>query len=197
MKTMKKVMLTIVMIMISTLVLANEKPTVKVKSVEAKTIAVVAYGYGAAKTDITLRDSNGKVFYTESVSNEENFAKRLDVSGLPQGEYSLEVENDNSLTTIPVTIEMNNAEVVKADEVTIIKPNLSVVGDKLNVAFNNKETQSVWVSIYDNASNRLAYEKVTSNSLKRFDLSHLEKGEYTVHMSTEGKRFIQSVSLKK
>lgn len=194
---MKKVMLTVVMIMISTLVMANEKPTVKVKSVEAKTIAVVAYGYGAAKTDITLRSGNGKVFYTESVTNGENYAKRLDMSELPKGEYTLEVENNDSFTAIPVTIEFNSAVVATADEVTIVKPRLSVVGDKLNVAFSDQATKSVWVSIYDNASNRLAYEKVTSDSMKRFDLSHLDKGEYTVHMSTEGKRFIQSVSLEK
>ncbi|NVJ46523.1 MAG: hypothetical protein HWE07_05325, partial [Cytophagia bacterium] len=81
-------MLTIVMVMISTLAIANDKPTVKVKSVEAKTIAVVAYGYGAAKTDITLKSGNGRVFYKETVVDGSNYAKRLDMSEMPAGEYT-------------------------------------------------------------------------------------------------------------
>lgn len=197
MKTMKKVMLTIVMVMISTLAIANDKPTVKVKNAEAKTIAVVAYGYGVAKTDITLKSGNGRVFYKETVLNGENFAKRLDLSQMPNGEYTVEVENNNSFTAIPVILENASAVVRSSDEVTIVKPTLSVVGDKLNVAIDEANTQEVWVSIFDNDSNRLAFEKVSAENMKRFDLSKLDRGQYTVYMFTEGKNFVQSLSLKK
>lgn len=197
MKTMKKVMLTIVMVMISTLAIANDKPTVKVKSVEAKTVAVVAYGYGEAKTDITLRSGNGRVFYRETFKTGENFAKRLDMSEMPKGEYTIEIENNESFTAIPVSVEFASAVVKAEDEVTIIKPRLSVIGDKLNVAFADEFTKEVWVSIFDINSNRLAYEKVSAENMKRFDLSRLGKGEYTVHMFTEGKKFVQSLSLDK
>lgn len=197
MRNMKKVMLTIVMVMISTLAIANDKPTVKVKSVEAKTIAVVAYGYGAVKTDITLKSGNGRVFYKETVSDGINYAKRLDMSEMPNGEYTLEVENNNTFTAIPVIVENASTVIKNADEVTIVKPTISVVGDKLNVAFADQVTKEVWVSIFDNDSNRLAFEKVSADHLKRFDLSKLDNGQYTVRMSTEGKNFIQSLSLKK
>lgn len=197
MKTMNKVMLTIVMVIISTIAIANERPTVKVKSVEAKTIAVLATGYGEVKTDITLKSGNGRVFYRETVKGGENYAKRLDMSEMPNGEYTLEIENKNSFTAIPVKLELNTAVVNSKDEVTIVKPTLNVVGDKLNVAFADQNTEEVWVSIFDNNSNRLAYEKVSTENRKRFDLSRLEKGDYTVLMFTKGKKFIQSVSLEK
>lgn len=197
MKTMKKVMLTIMMVMISTLAIANVKPTVKVKSVEAKTVAVVAYGYGEAKTDITLRSGNGHVFYRETLKAGENFAKRLDMSEMPKGEYTIEVENSDSFTAIPVIVDSASAVVKTEDEVTIVKPRLSVIGDKLNVAFADPFTKEVWVSIYDTNSNRLVYEKVSAENMKRFDLSKLAKGQYTVLMSTEGKKFVQSLSLDK
>lgn len=197
MKTMKKVMLTIVIVMISTFAIANVKPTVKVKSVEAKTVAVVAYGYGEAKTDITLRSGNGQVYYRETIKAGDNFAKRLDMSEMPKGEYTIEVENSDSFTAIPVMVDLTSAIVKNEDEVTIVKPRLSVIGDKLNVAFADAFTQEVWVSIYDTNANRLVYEKVSAENMKRFDLSKLAKGQYTVHMSTEGKKFVQSLSLDK
>ena len=100
-------------------------------------------------------------------------------------------------TAIPVKLEQNTAVINSKDEVTIVKPTLNVVGDKLNVAFADQNTEEVWVSIFDNNSNRLAYEKVSTENRKRFDLSRLEKGDYTVLMFTKGKKFIQSVSLEK
>jgi hypothetical protein len=149
------------------------------------------------KTDITLKSGNGRVFYRETVKGGENYAKRLDMSEMPNGEYTLEIENKNSFTAIPVKLELNTAVVNSKDEVTIVKPTLNVVGDKLNVAFADQNTEEVWVSIFDNNSNRLAYEKISTENRKRFDLSRLEKGDYTVLMFTKGKKFIQSVSLEK
>jgi len=190
-------MLTIVMVMISTLAIANDKPTVKVKNAEAKTIAVVAYGYGVAKTDITLKSGNGRVFYKETMSNGENFAKRLDLSQMPNGEYTLEVENNDTFTAVPVIVENTSAVVKANDEVTIVKPTLRVVGDRLDIAIAGNYAKDVWVSIFDNDSNRLVFEKVSTEKMKRFDLSKLNRGRYTVYMSTEGKNFVQSVSLDK
>lgn len=198
MKTMKKVMLTIMMVMISTLVIANDnKPTVKVENVEAKTIGVIAYGLGEVKTDIQLINSNGKVFYKETVKSGENFAKKLELAAIPAGEYTLEVDNSESFTAIPVVMNTDSAIAKVADQVTIVKPKLALSGDKLNVFFTDNVTNEIWVSIYDASSNRLAYEKLSADKLKRFDLSKLEKGEYIIHMFAGGKKFVQSLSLNK
>lgn len=197
MKTMKKVMLTIMMVMISTLVIANERPTVKVKSVEAKTVAVVAYGLGEVQTAIQLKNGNGEVLYTATVKPGESFAKKLKLAAVPSGDYTIEVENSESFTAIPVTLSAGSVDVKTADQITIMKPRLSVVGDKLNVMISDEFTKEVWVSIFDNKANRLAYERVSLDNLKRFDLSNLKEGEYTVRMSAEGKSFIQSLSLEK
>lgn len=198
MKTMKKVMLTIMTVMISTLVIANEnRPTVKVENVTAKSIAVIAYDFGGEKTGIQLRSANGQVFYTETINSGENFGKKLELSAVPNGEYTLEVENANSYTAIPVIINNDSAVAKLADKVTIVKPKLSIVGDKMNVIIADQQTDEVWISIYDVNANRLALEKVSSSDTKRFDLSKLAAGNYTVHMSTRGKKFVQSLSLDK
>ena len=190
-------MLTVIMVMVSTLAIANDKPTVKVESVEAKTVAVIAYGLGGVATDIQLKTGNGKVLYRESVKSGENFAKKLELAAIPAGEYTLEVENANNFTAIPVVLTSSTAVVKIADKVTIVKPQLSLVGNKMNVVIAEELNQEVWVSIFDNDANRLAFEKVTPDNLKRFDLSRLKAGQYTIQLSTGGKNFVQSVSLDK
>lgn len=198
MKTMKKVMLTIMMVMISTLVIANDnEPTVKVENVRAKSIAVIAYDLGGVKTDIQLRSATGKVLYTETVKSGQNFGKKLELSAIPNGEYTLEVENAESYTAIPVVLNTDSARAKVADKVTIVKPQVNVIGDKMNVFVDEKQNEEVWVSIYDVDANRLVFKKITNDKGVRFDLSKLDAGNYTVHMSTRGKKFVQSLSLDK
>lgn len=198
MKTMKKLMLTIMMVMISTLVIANDnEPTVKVENVKAKSLAVIAYDLGGVKTDIQLRSATGKVYYTETVKSGQNFGKRLELSSVPNGEYTLEVENAESYTAIPVVLNTDSAQAKIADKVTIVKPQVSVIGDKMNVFVDEKQSEEVWVSIYDVNANRLAIRKISNDKGVRFDLSKLDAGNYTVHMSTRGKKFVQSLSLDK
>ena len=85
MKTMRN-LLTIMMVMVSTFVFANDNPTVKVKSVNAKSISVNISGLGAIKTQVQLKSEKGSILYKAS-SNAENFARRLDA--LPVGNYSI------------------------------------------------------------------------------------------------------------
>ncbi len=198
MKTMKKAMLTIMMVMVSTLGIANDnKPTVKVENVGAKTVGVIAYGLGEVTTDIKLINGNGKVFYKETVKSGENFAKKLELASIPAGEYTLEVDNNESFTAIPVVLNSDSAIVKTADQVTIVKPLLSLKGNKLDVIIADNYTNEVWVSIFDAKSNRLAYERVSTKNLKRFDLSKLAQGEYTIQMLAGNKKFVQSLSLDK
>ncbi|MEC7753120.1 MAG: hypothetical protein VYB44_03760 [Bacteroidota bacterium] len=197
MKTIRKAMLTLAIVATSTFVMANDKPKVKVENVGAKTVAVVAFGLGNANTGIQLRNKQGKALYKESVKSGEHFAKRLELAAIANGEYILEIESADSFTAIPVVLTSDSALVKTADQVTIVKPKLAMNGDKLDVIIADEFTDEIWVSIFDVDSNRLAFERISSENLKRFDLSRLKKGSYTIQMTTRGKRFIQSVSLDK
>lgn len=195
MKTMRN-LLTIMMVMVSTFVFANDNLTVKVERVNAKSIAVSISGMEAIKTQVQLKSENGSILYKASANNE-NFAQRLDLNALPTGSYSLEVENSQSFTTTPVVIATDSAFVNVADQVTIIKPVILMNGRSLDVVLPSEEAAAVLVTIFDKDMNKLATEPIKGESLKRFDLSKLGSGSYTVKMETKGKSFIQSVSLNK
>ena len=195
MKTMRN-LLTIMMVMVSTFVFANDNLTVKVERVNAKSIAVSISGMEAIKTQVQLKSENGSILYKASANNE-NFAQRLDLNALPTGSYSLEVENSQSFTTTPFVIATDSAFVNVADQVTIIKPVILMNGRSLDVVLPSEEAAAVLVTIFDKDMNKLATEPIKGESLKRFDLSKLGSGSYTVKMETKGKSFIQSVSLNK
>jgi len=195
MKTMRN-LLTIMMVMVSTFVFANDNLTVKVERVNAKSIAVSISGLDAIKTQVQLKGENGSILYKAS-SNNENFARRLDLNALPAGNYALEVENTHGFTTTPVVIAEDSAFVNVVDQVTIIKPVVLMNGKSLDVILPTEDAAAVLVTIFDRDMNKLAIEPINGESLTRFDLSKLGAGSYTVKMETKGKSFIQSVSLNK
>lgn len=196
MKTMKKVLLTAMMVMVSTFAIANDnEPSVKVEKAGVKSVVVFAQGLGGYKTQVQLKDKKGSMIYGAYTQKEQKFVKKFDLSSLKAGQYTLEVENESILTTTPVVLNTDSVWIVSADQVTIIKPVIRKNGEKLDVIIpdNNRD---VLITIYDSNFRKLASESVNGEPVKRFDLSQLVQGAYTVKIRTRGRNFVQSVSIK-
>lgn len=196
MKTMKKVLLTAMMVMVSAFALANNNdPKVSVERVGKKSIYVVASKLGESETRVQLTSSKGSILYN-TFNNDNSFSKRFDLNALPAGNYALEVENDRSFTSIPVIIGTDSAFVKVEDQVTVIKPVVFLNGQKLDVIIPSERGAEVFVTIFDSNNNRIALESINGENLKRFDLSKLEAGNYTIKTRSNGRNFVQSISLK-
>lgn len=194
---MRKVLLTAVMVMASTLVIANDtKPSVKVEKVGTKSVVVYTQGLGEATTHIQLKDENGSILYSAQSEKGQKFAKRFDLNALEAGNYTIEVENEMSFTATPLSINTDSAWVKGADQVTIIKPVIRQNGEKLDIILPTENDDKVSVTIFDSNFRKLTSESFNGEALKRFDLSKLKQGSYTVKMRTNGRNFVQSVSIK-
>ena len=190
-------LLTAAMVVASTFALANDdKPSVKVERSGAKAFAVIACGNANAETQIKLRSENGSTLYSASAQIGESYGKRLDLNNLPAGSYSLEVENRESFISTPILINQDSAYVVAEDQVTIMKPVISQTGEMLDIILPNEADAAALITIYDAENRKLASESLTTEGLKRFNLTKLEKGAYTLKVETKGKYFMQSVSIK-
>lgn len=197
MKTMRKVLLTAVMVMASTFVIANDtKPSVKVEKVGMKSVVVSTKGLGEATAHIQLKDENGSVLYSAQSEEGQKFAKRFDLAALEAGNYTIEVENELSFTATPLSINADSAWINADDQITIIKPVIRQNGEKLDIILPTENSDEVSITIFDSNFRKLTSESFNGEALKRFDLSKLKQGSYTVKMRTSGRNFVQSVSIK-
>lgn len=197
MKSIKKVLLTAVMVMASTFAIANgNKPTVRIEKAGLKSVVVFVKGLGESEAQVKLKDQNGSTLYITQTQEGLEFAKRFDLRSLEAGNYTVEVENESSFTTTPVSINADSAWITAADQVTIMKPVLRQTGEKLDIILPTDGSDDVLITIYDSELRKLATESIDGESLKRFDLSKLAQGAYTVKMTTKGRNFVQSVSIK-
>lgn len=194
---MRKVLLTAVMVMASTFVIANDtKPSVKVEKVGMKSVVVSTKGLGEATAHIQLKDENGSVLYSAQSEKGQKFAKRFDLAALEAGNYTIEVENELSFTATPLSINADSAWINGDDQITIIKPVIRQNGEKLDIILPTENNNEVSITIFDSNFRKLTSESFNGEALKRFDLSKLKQGSYTVKMRTSGRNFVQSVSIK-
>jgi len=197
MRNLNKFMLTAAMVVASTLALANNgEPYVKVERSGAKAFAVIIGGHESDQTQIKLKLENGSILYGASVKNGQDFGKRLDMNNLVAGNYSLEIENKESFISTPIVITNDSAFVNSADQVKIMKPVICQNGEKVDIIMPNESEAIAFVTIFDNKNRKLKTERVTSAKTTRFDLTALEAGVYTLKVETNGKLFMQSVSIK-
>ncbi|MFY0593518.1 hypothetical protein [Roseivirga sp.] len=194
---MKKVLLTAMMVVVSTFAIANDnKPSVRVEKVGSKSLVVFVSESVSGNTQIKLKDQNGLTLYNTQAKEGLEFAKRFDLKSLEAGDYTIEIENDMSFTATPVSINIDSAWIKAQDQVTILKPVLRQSGEKLDIILPSDDCGDVIVTIFDGNFKKLASENFNGEALKRFDLSRLSQGSYTVKMTTKGRNFVQSVSVK-
>jgi len=194
---MKKVLLTAIMVMVSTFAIANDnKPSVRIEKAGLKSLVVFVKGLGESETQIKLKDQNGLTLYNTQTQEGLEFAKKFDLRSLEAGNYTVEVENELSFTATPILINSDSAWINSEDQVTILKPVLRQTGGKLDIILPSDDCDDVIVTIYDSNFKKLASENFDGAALKRFDLSQLAQGAYTVKMKTKGRNFVQSVSVK-
>ena len=197
MKTLRKSLLIAMMVMATALSFANgNKPNVKVEKVGAKVIALNASGLGTSKTQVQLKDENGLILH-QLVLNNNEVNKNFNLSSLPAGNYSLEVENETSFTATPITVADEQARVIADDQVMIIKPVVRQNGDLLDIILPSEDSATVSVTIFDGNLQPVYRDTVEGTTeLKRYDLSKLGRGGYRIKMKAQGKEFIQFVALK-
>ncbi|WP_147677725.1 hypothetical protein [Algibacter pacificus] len=150
---------------------------------------------------LSLKDENGIILYKEFIQKSGNYTKGFDLTELPNGTYSFEVDKDVEISTIPFTVIEGAVTFNKEDEKTIYKPVTRVVGDLLYVTKLSLDKAPLKIDIYyDSISDGSFYEPVHSETIENtkviervYKLTNLEHGNFEVVYQTEGRTFTKSI----
>lgn len=199
MRTIKNKLVVMMMVIVSTAGFSQERKTnVSVEAIGTKTVVFHTNMQGSTGTKVQLRDVRGKVLHSEMLLNKERVTKKFDLNALPDGKYFLEVENEAQFVTIPMEITENGTEVIRNDEVVINKPVLRQNGELIDIILPEEDTAGLKVVIFDNKSHMIYKESLEgSQTLRRYNLSQLEKGDYLFRISQGGRKFKTLVSVNK
>ena len=141
-------------------------------------------GLAAEVEHFTITDYAGEDVFSDKVAKYENGVK-YDLSNLPAGRYTIKVEGENFVETHTTLI--TREQVIFEHVESHFRPTVKEVDDKIMVEAMFSTVENIQVNIYD-AEGELVFEFSDQKSgkfLKTFNLAQLEKGNYTVFVSTD------------
>ncbi|WP_194768285.1 hypothetical protein [Tamlana sp. I1] len=142
---------------------------------------------------LTLKDKYGAILYEETIKESGKYSKQFELSFLPNGIYTFEVDKDLEINLIPFKITNGIAFFEKSKETTVYKPIARVEGDLVYVSKLSIDHESLDIEIYHTDFNReekLIHTESISDSKKIervYKLEGLNKGNYRIVLSSAGK----------
>lgn len=206
MKNLKKTMLVLLAVVMTnaSVVLADNSKDgdakesdakVSVKQIDAKSKkAVIRITNLTSEGNAILRikDTKGYVLHKEVIRQNDAYAKRYDLSSLPNGEYLVELKTKQG--TIQEKLSLKAGET----KAMYFKPAIQVEPGMVKVAFMNRIEAPVSLKLYNDRGNVLYEESVASQETysKGLNVSKLDAGQYSLAILGDNYVYSRSIEVK-
>jgi len=140
---------------------------------------------------ISIKDTNGLVLYTELVEITGIYKKGFDLNQLPDGDYFFEVEKDLEINTLPFTVTANEVSINKENEETLFKPFTRQEKDLVYVTKFSPNNETIQVSVYANHEDdfQLVHSEKIEDAQIMERIYKLEKGNYKIVINSNNKEY--------
>ncbi len=199
MKTMNaisKVTMLFAFVAFANTLMATGNLKVNIVPMTAEKAVVEISSADASNFEISISDNSGEVVYYKKTDEERsNYQKVFDFSDLDNGKYKLSVTVDNQTTER--LFEIKNKNIVVGKEKNSVKPFFAYKDGILKLSYLNFSEKNMNLDFY--SGNELVYSHKIDNQFavnKGFDLSKLDKGNYSVVLSADDKTYTYNVNVE-
>lgn len=179
-------------------------------------ISVQSFAHNATETNLVvtfenvkkghqlvIKDANLLVVYKEAIQKDGNYRKGFDLTALPDGEYTVELDKDVQIVIIPFTVSSNTVTFQKENETVVYKPMVRLDGNHLFVSRLSLDVQPLQMKLYYTESiqqgRTLIYKEDIKNTKiveRVLQLSKEKKGTYVVTFESQGRTFTEYVNFR-
>jgi hypothetical protein len=149
--------------------------------------------------ELLVKDAFGITLYSEMIKDSGDYIKGFDLTELPNGNYYFELTQDVKIKTIPFNVEEKVVKFEKENELTIFKPVVKLEDNLVYISKLALNEQSLEIAVYFDTDgfNLLHSETIegTQDIKRMYKLDETKKGNYKIVTKTEGKTFVEYVSL--
>jgi len=195
-KTLSKLTMLFAFVAFANTLMAGGNLKVNILPLTSERAVVAITTVDAANLQISIENEKGEtVYYKETDADNKDYRKVFDFSNLEKGDYKLSVST-SGLTT-ERTFSIDNENIAVGKEKSLIEPYFAYKEGVLKMSYLNFPEENLSLNFYTN--DNLVYTKEIGkkfNVLEGFDLSKLEKGAYSVVLSTDSKTYSYNLDLK-
>ena len=162
----------------------------------AKKLSVV-FSQGMRDGTINIYDQVGSIVWSENLEVSDLKGKVFDLKNIPTGDYEIVVSIENKELVQPFSIGFNSISLDATAKKAYFTPSFKVADNKVDLTFLSSKIGNVEVSIID-TNGDVVFEEAHKNILqlqKRYQLSNLNDGAYTMVVKTPQKAYYQRINL--
>ena len=146
---------------------------------------------------LLVKDAFGIILYKEAILKNGKYNKSFDLTTLPNGSYSFELDKKIQTRIYPFTVIDTTVKFDKENLTVINKPRVKGENNTISITAANTEKTDYTVNIYYNSTEKIYSEtyKNTTNIGKKFALLEDKKGDYLVEVTTKDRTFTYTINL--
>lgn len=153
-----------------------------------KSIIVSTSEWKAHQVNVLIKENNGGTVYNEVLSTSKT-DRKFNLKGMAKGTYTLEISDELKITSQQFTISDSDVVVDSAVN-TIYKPVVVSKDNKIDVNLLNP-SKNASIKIQDRYEDTIYDERQNASSVnKRFDISSLPSGSYSVNIDVDGRTYV-------
>ncbi|WP_340154411.1 hypothetical protein [uncultured Winogradskyella sp.] len=187
----------LVIVVMFTTLFANANSSLRTSKDATKTILTLTNVIKG--NELQVKDAFGVTLYSEMIKDSGDYIKGFDLTELPNGDYYFELIQDSKIKTMPFSVEANKVTFVKNNELTIFKPVVKLEENLVYISKLALNEQSLEIEVYfDNDGYNLLHSETiegTQDIKRMYKLDETKKGNYKIVTKTDGKTFVEYVSL--
>lgn len=196
-KTMKHLIRSAILVMV---ILANygkahaitREREIKLTTLNEK-LVVLKLNYVEKSTNVILRNSDGELLFQDEV-RQGYYGKVLNLQKLGKGRLELEIEDSETVQILPIKVTESTANIIFDQKKNYIKPVVRFHHGLMKV-FLQEEHELMEMQVID-AYADIAYAEDIEHAhggMRRYDMSKLPIGKYTIIFRSEGKSFYYTI----
>lgn len=188
----------LVAISISTIVASPRPAAIYIsKSKEAKKIILNLENMAAEKVTCEFINEEGAVIFRDEIETANKTAKQYNLSQLPEGEYTIEVNDLMKIERLNLTVDNQSVTLKERVADVTFKPTV-LIKDNNTVDLNLLALgEAATVSFFGPQGNLLKSERFNNVNVvnKRYSLIQAEAGDYRIVISHKGETFTYNVAI--
>lgn len=194
--SISKVTMLIAFVAFANTLMATGNLKVNILPLTSETAVVAISNTAAVNFKISIENDRGEVvYYKETDADTKDYRKVFDFSNLDRGDYKLSVSADGFTSERAFKIQNKNIAVGK--EKSMLEPFFAYKNGVLKLSYLNFSEENLRLNFYD--GNNLVYSKEIGgkfNVTEGFDLSKLDRGAYSVVLSTGDESYTYNVNVE-
>jgi flagellar hook assembly protein FlgD len=175
---MRTILSALILFISSTIAIANsnESSMTVIAGTNASVFKVVYKSETANRVKVSIRNSNGEVVFSESFRKMSRFARPYNFVGLPEGEYTIEVNDNHGIKVEKVIYSLGAVK-------SLVKVSKLSEQGKFLLSVANKGMNIVNVTIYNAEGEQLVYNAHIVDGDFAIVYNLLKAGSYTFVIS--------------